>query len=98
MVLITFSLLRTSPVHPKAELMMDHCDSHDHVAKDPKGRNASEQSEDKTQSAEEFRGNGQKCECSRNMQDSREEPHRASKAVPTEPPEHLLGAMGEENY
>ena len=98
MVLITFSLLSSSPVHPEAELTMNHRDGHDHVAKDCKGRNASEQSEDETQSAEEFRGDGQKREYGRNVQDSREEAHRAGEAVATEPPQHLLGAVGEEDH
>jgi hypothetical protein len=78
--------------------MMDHCDGHDHVAKDAKRRNPREQSEGKTQSAEEFRGNGQKCEYGRNVQDSRKEAHRAGKAVSTEPAKHLLCAVGEENH
>jgi hypothetical protein len=77
---------------------MYHGDGHDHVAKDSKGRHAGEQPEDKTQSAEEFRGNGQKCECGRDVQDAREEAHRAGESVPTKPSEHLLGAMGEEDY
>src|SRR5258708_28669368 len=77
---------------------MNQRDGHDYVAKDSKGRNASEQSEDKTQSAEEFRGNGQKCEYGRNVHDSSEEAHRAGEAVSTEPPEHLLGAVGEEDH
>src|ERR1700704_2654507 len=98
MVLITFSLLCSGPVHKEAESAMNHCDGHDHVAKDSKGRNASEQSQDKTQSAEEFRGDGQKCEYRRNVQDSREEAHRSGEAVATEPPEHLLGAVGEEDH
>src|SRR6267378_3514806 len=65
-VLIALSLLCSSPVHKEAELTMNHRDGHDHVAKDSQGSNASEQSENKTQSAEKFRGNGQKCENSRN--------------------------------
>src|SRR4029077_20412276 len=60
--------------------------------------NASEQSEDETQSAEEFRGDGQKREYGRNVQDSREEAHRAGEAVATEPPQHFLGAVGEEDH
>src|SRR5579864_2306518 len=46
----TFSLLRPGPVHKEAELMMDHCDRYEHVAKDSKGGNASEQAEDEAQS------------------------------------------------
>jgi len=51
----TLSLLRPRPVHKKAELMMNHRNGNNHVAKDPKGRNTSQQSDDETQSAEEFR-------------------------------------------
>src|SRR5258708_25982777 len=69
-ILITLTLLCPSPVHKEPELMMDHCNRHNHVARDSKGCNPSEQAEDKTQSAEEFRGNGQKCEYSRNVPDS----------------------------
>src|SRR5882762_956269 len=97
-VLITFSLLCSSPVHKEAELTMNQRDGHHHVAKDSKGRNTSEQSEDKTQSAEEFRSNGQKCEYGRNVQDSREEAHCAVEAVSAEPPKHLLSAVGEEDH
>src|SRR6266436_1094078 len=97
-VFITFSLLCSRPVHPEAELTMNHRDGHDHVAKNSKGRKASEQSEDETQSAEEFCGDGQKCEYGRNVQDSREEAHRAGEAITTEPSEHLLGAVGEEDH
>jgi hypothetical protein len=35
--------------------MMNHRNGNNHVAKDPKGRNTSQQSDDETQSAEEFR-------------------------------------------
>jgi hypothetical protein len=38
---------------------MDHRNSDGHVAEDSKGRNASEQREDKTQSTQEFRRNCQ---------------------------------------
>src|SRR5437016_4393117 len=97
-VFITFSLLCSRPVHPEAELTMNHRNGHDHVAKDSKGRNAGEQSKDKTQSAKEFRGDGQKCEYGRNVQHSREESHRAGEAISTEPSEHLLSAVGEEDH
>src|SRR6266849_3108887 len=97
-VLITFSLLCTSPVHPEAESTKNQRDGHYHVAKDSKGCNAREQSKDKTQSTEEFRGNGQKCEYGRDVQHSREETHRAGEAISTEPPEHLLSAVGEEDH
>src|SRR6266849_3362463 len=98
MVLITFPLLRSSPVHPEAELTMNHGDGHDHVAKHSKGRDAGEQSKDKTQSAEEFRGDGQKCKYGRDVQHSREETHRAGEAISTEPSEHFLGTVGEEDH
>jgi hypothetical protein len=42
----TLSLLRPRPVHKEAELMMDHCDRYEHVARDSKGGNAGEQAED----------------------------------------------------
>jgi len=77
---------------------MNQRDRHDHVAKDSKGCESSKQSEDKTQSAEEFRGNGQKCEYGRNMQDSGEEAHGGGEAVSTKPPERLLGAVDEEDH
>src|SRR5260370_11615217 len=35
----TFSLLRPGPVHKKAELMMNHRNGNNHVARDPRGRN-----------------------------------------------------------
>src|SRR6266566_10035148 len=35
-VFITFSLLCSRPVHPEAELTMNHRDGHDHVAETPK--------------------------------------------------------------
>src|SRR5712692_8733532 len=97
-VLITFSLLCTSPVHPEAESTMNQRDGYYHVAKDPKGCNAGEQSEEKTQTAKEFRGNGQKCECGRDVQHSREETHRAGEAISTKPSQHLLGTVGEEDH
>src|SRR5712692_639779 len=98
MVLITFPLLRSSPVHPEAELTMNHGDRHEHVAKHSKGGNPSEQSDDKTQSTQEFRGDGQKREYRRNVEDSREKAHRAGEAISTEPSEHFLGTVGEENH
>src|ERR1700692_3625791 len=76
---------------------MKHGDGHDHVGKDSKGCDASEQSEDKTQSAEEFRRNGQKCKWRRNVHDAGEEAHGAGEAVSAEPPKHLLGAVREED-
>src|SRR4029077_752598 len=91
----TFSLLRARPVHKEAELMMDHYDGYEHVAKDSKGGDAGEQTEDEAQSPKEFRGNGQKCEYRRDVQHSGEEAHRAGESVSTEPSEHLLGAVGE---
>src|SRR2546430_12674891 len=98
MVLITFPLLRSSPVHPESELSMNHGDSHDHVAKHSNGRDAGEQSKDKTHSPEEFRGDGQKCKYGRDVQYSREETHRAGEAISTEPSEHFLGTVGEKNH
>src|SRR5712692_6333810 len=98
MVLITFPLLRSSPVHPEAELTMNHGDRHEHVAKHSKGGNPSEQSDDKTQSTQEFRGDGQKREYRRNVEDSREKAHRAGEAISTEPSEHFLGTVGEEDH
>src|ERR1700674_3753136 len=76
---------------------MNHRDGHDHVGKDSKGCNASEQSEDKTKSAEEFRRNCQKREWGRNVHDAGEEAHGAGEAVSAEPPEHLLGAVREKD-
>lgn len=78
--------------------MMNHRNGHEHVAENSKGRNPCEQPEDKTQSAEDFRGNSQKCEYGRNVQDSREEAHRAGEAISTEPSEHFLRAVGEEDH
>ena len=78
--------------------MMDHRNRNQHVAKDAKGRNASEQSEDEAQPAEEFRRNGQNRERCRNMQHAGEKAHCAREAVSTEPPERLLGPMGEEDH
>jgi hypothetical protein len=90
----TLTLLRPRPVHKEAELMMHHCDRYEHVAKDSKGRKTGEQAEDETQSLEEFRGNGQKCNLAGvcNMQVKRP---RAAEPVSTELSEHLLGAVGE---
>src|ERR1700733_6796205 len=96
--LITLALLCAGPVHKEPELMMDHCNRDNHVARDPKGCNPGQEAEDKTQSAEEFRGNGQKCEYSRNVHDSGEEAHRASEAISAEPSQHLLRTVGEEDH
>jgi hypothetical protein len=93
MELETFSLLRPRPVHKQAELVMDHRNRDGHVAEDSKGRNASEQPEDKTQSTEEFRRNCQNREWGRNVHHAREEAHRAGETISTEPPEQLLGAV-----
>jgi len=49
-------------------------------------------------SAEEFRGQWPEMLIRRNVHHSREEAHRAGEAVSTEPPEHLLGAVGEEDH
>src|SRR5258708_5227007 len=76
-VLITFPFLCSRPVHPEAEVTMNHSNGHDHVAKDSKRRNSGEHSKDQTQSAEELRSDGQKCEYSRDVQHSREEIGRA---------------------
>src|ERR1700756_1261079 len=97
-ILITLTLLCPSPVHKKAELMMDHCNRHNHVARDSKGGNPCEQAEDKTQSPEEFCGNSQKCEYGRDVHHSGEEAHRAGESVSTEPSQHLLGAVGEKHH
>jgi hypothetical protein len=98
MLFISLSLLRSSPVHKEAKITMNHRDGHDHIAKNSERCNARKQSEDKPQSAEEFCGNGQNCECGRNVQDSHKEAHRAGEAVSTEPPQRLLGAVGEEDH
>src|SRR5579872_3259991 len=92
-----FSLLRPRPVHKEAELVMDHCDRYEHVAKDSKRGNAGKQAEDETQSPEKFRGNGQKCERGRDVHHAGEEAHCAGESVSTEPSEHLLGAVSEED-
>src|SRR5260370_35284074 len=78
--------------------MVNHGDGHEHVEKVSKGRTPSEQPEDEAQTTEEFRSNGQNCECSRNVQNSGEEAHRAGKAVSTDPPQRLLGAVGEKDH
>src|SRR5580692_11750800 len=78
--------------------MMDHCNGNGHVAEDSKGRNASEEPEDKTQSTEEFRRNCQSREWGRNVHHAGEEAHRAGETISTEPPERLLGAVREKHH
>ncbi|HXM68639.1 MAG TPA: hypothetical protein VN911_18065 [Candidatus Acidoferrum sp.] len=77
---------------------MDRRHSDGHVAEDSKGRNASEQAEDKTQSTEEFRRNCQNREWGRNVHHAGEEAHRAGETISTEPPEQLLGAVREKYH
>ena len=77
---------------------MNHGDGHDHVAKDSKGCNARNQPDNEPQPAKELGGSGQKCEYGRDVQHSREESHRAGEAISTEPPEHFLSTVGEEDH
>src|SRR6267154_2587782 len=76
---------------------MNHGDGHNHVGKDSKGCDASEQSEDKTKPAKEFRRNCQKRDWGGNVHNAGEEAHGAGEAVSAEPPKHLLGAVREED-
>src|SRR5258705_13838033 len=57
-ILIALTLLCPSPVHKEPELMMDHRNRHNHVARDSKGCNTGEQAEDEAESPKELRGKG----------------------------------------
>src|SRR5436305_5873128 len=97
MVLNAFSLLRTRPIHKEAKLSVNHCYCNQHVDRDPKCSDASEETEDQSQSTEELGSDGQKRKHGRNVHGSGKETHRAGKAIAAEPPEHLLCSMGEEH-
>jgi len=63
-----------------------------------KGCNASEASQDEPQPAEELRHDRHEREWSWNVHRAREQSHRGGDAETSEPPQHFLRTVGEEDH
>jgi hypothetical protein len=77
---------------------MNHRNGNNHVAKDTKGRNTSQQPDDESQSAEEFRRDCHNRQKGRDVHHAGEEADRAAETVSTEPPERLLRTVREKHH
>src|SRR6266536_1110381 len=97
-VLVAFPFLRSHPVHKEPVREMDHQDRHHHVAEDAEGRDPRQQPDDQAQSAKEFRGDREERKRRRNMHTTCERPHRSAKTMASEPAQHLLRTVSEEDY
>ena len=62
MIFVALALLCSRPIHKEAEVVMDHCDGHDHVRKDAESGDARQKSKHKPQATKEFCGDGQERE------------------------------------
>src|SRR5229473_8432915 len=77
---------------------VDHGDGHHHIAGYAEGGDPAEQSEEQADAPEKFGADGQKCERGGDVRLLSEEAHSTSEAVPAEPAESLLSAMGKKDY
>src|SRR6478672_5077168 len=93
----SFALLIAVPVHEKPVWPVHGNDGDKHDACDAECRNAGQESHGKPERAEEFRGDRQEGEDSRNT-GARKILHGASEAVAAEPTERFLSAVRENHY
>src|SRR5262245_60873800 len=91
MELEALALLIAVPVHEEAVLRVAREHRDDHYARDPEGRHPRQEPERQAHRSEELGGDREEAErCGKPLA---EEPHRPLEAVPSEPPEGLLGAV-----
>jgi hypothetical protein len=91
------ALLLAEPVHKEPVVYVHGSDRDQHVDDNTKGRNATEQSNDQAQAAEEFGADGEKRQRRGNAQPLGKETHGAVETVTSEPAQHLLCAMREKH-
>jgi len=93
----SLALLSAGPVHKKAETMMysQNCDQH--VYTDSERRDSGQESEDEPDPPEELGSDGQEGQWSWNMRHASEEIHRSGESEASEPTQHLLRTVREED-
>src|SRR5579871_2632112 len=96
MVLETFALLAAGPIHKQAIPYVNFQNRDDHIAENTEGRHSTQQSNDQSQSAEEFRHDGEEGEYRRNSA-VLEKAHGGGETVSAPPSKDLLSTVGEEH-
>src|ERR1035438_10077548 len=94
----SLALLLASPVHEETVRVVNGCDGDQHVGDDAQRRDATEQTNQKSEATEEFGANCQEGQRRRNSHLLREESHGTVEAVASKPAQHLLRAMSKENH
>ena len=93
MILIPFAFLIAGPVHKKAKVDVDHGNGHQHVGRNAKDGDATEEAEDEGDASEELREDGEKREQRGNVHSLGEVLHGAGKAIAAEPAQNFLRSM-----
>jgi hypothetical protein len=96
-VLVSLTLLVSKPVREKSEVPVNHRNGDKHVYANAQRGDAAQESENQAQPAEELRANRQEGQRGRDAQRLGEKAHGAAKAIATEPAQHLLRPVSEEN-
>src|SRR5713101_1448186 len=91
------AFLIAGPVHEEAELLVDHGDGCHHIAEDAEGGNASEESKDEAQPAEELGGDGEKRERRGNAHLMGEKTHGGAETITAKPTQHFLRAVSKKD-
>ena len=97
MVFEALAFLRPVPIHEEPEGAMHRRNGDHHIDRDADGGDSSEESQNQSQAAEELGGDRQEGEWGRNMHRARKETHGSGEAETSEPPQHFLRAMREED-
>src|SRR2546426_4919992 len=93
----SLAFLIATPVHEQAELLVDHGDGCHHIAEDAEGGDASEESKDEAQPAEELGGDGEKRERRGNAHLMGEKTHGGTETVTAKPTQHFLRAVSKKD-
>ena len=92
MILEAFAALFTGPVHEESIAGVEHENRDDHVDHHAECGDAAEESENQSEPAKEFGGDGEECEHRRNALVF-EEAHGGAEAVAAPPAKHLLRSV-----
>src|SRR5713226_2404548 len=93
----SLAFLIAGPVHEQAELPVHQGDGCHHIAEDAEGGDASEESKDESQPAEEFGADGEKRERRGNAHLVGEKTHGGTETITAKPAQHFLRAVSKKD-
>src|SRR5438128_2170726 len=93
----TLALLHAAPIHEKADGSVNRPNGNEHVRRDAEGSDSSEKPQKQSERTEELSTNRQEGERLGNVQHAVHVTHRSGYPEASEPTEHFLRSMCEEN-